>query len=73
VVLNVTATAPSSFGVLTVYPDDPRPLASNLNWVAGQTVPNLVIVPVVNGHVKFFNNSPGTVHLIADLAGFFTH
>jgi hypothetical protein len=31
-----------------------------------------VIVPVVNGTVKFFNNSPGTVHLVADLAGYFT-
>ena len=72
VVLNVTVTAPTSSGVLTVYPDDPRPSASNLNWVAGQTVPNLVVVPVVNGTVKFFNNSPGTVHVVADLAGFFT-
>jgi len=72
VVLNVTVTQPSSPGVLTVYPDDPRPLASNLNWVAGQTVPNLVIVPAVNGTVKIFNNSPGTVHVVADLAGFFT-
>jgi len=31
-----------------------------------------VIVPVVNGTVKIFNNSPGTVHVVADLAGFFT-
>jgi hypothetical protein len=35
-------------------------------------VPNLVIVPVVNGTVKIFNNSPDTVHVVADLAGFFT-
>jgi hypothetical protein len=73
VVLNVTVTQPSDSGVLTVYPADPRPLASDLNWVPGLTVPNLVIVPVVNGTVKFFNNSPGTVHLVADLAGYFTH
>ena len=73
VVLNVTVTEPSDPGVLTVYPDDPRPLASNLNWSNGQTVPNLVIVPVVNGTVKIFNNSPGTVHVVADLNGYFTH
>ena len=72
VVLNVTVTEPSDPGVLTVYPADPRPLASNLNWRNGDTVPNLVIVPVVNGTVKIFNNSPGTVHVVADLAGFFT-
>ncbi len=71
-VLNVTVTEPSDPGVLTVYPADPRPLASDLNWVNGETVPNLVIVPVVNGTVKFFNNSPGTVHVVADLAGYFT-
>jgi hypothetical protein len=32
-------------------------------------VPNLVVPVVVNGTVKFFNNPPGTVHLVADLAG----
>lgn len=74
VVLNVTVTQPSSFGFLTVYPDSQgQPLASNLNWVAGQTVANLVIVPVVNGNVDFYNGSTGTVHVIADLAGYFTH
>jgi hypothetical protein len=74
VVLNVTVTEPSSFGFLTVYPDGQgRPFASNLNWSAGQTVPNLVIVPVVNGKVDFYNGSTGTVHLVADLAGYFTH
>jgi hypothetical protein len=72
VVLNVTVTEPSSFGFLTVYPDGQgRPFASNLNWAAGQTVPNLVIVPVVNGKVDFYNGSTGTVHVIADLAGYF--
>jgi hypothetical protein len=42
-VLNVTATEPSSPGYLTVFPDDACdvPLASNLNFVPGETVPNL--------------------------------
>lgn len=40
-----TVTEPSSFGFLTVYPDGQgRPFASNLDWVAGQTVANLVVV-----------------------------
>src|SRR5713226_9420525 len=47
VVLNVTATDISQAGFLTVYPQGGSvPLASNLNFNAGQTVPNLVTVGV---------------------------
>src|SRR5438309_2250549 len=47
VVLNVTVTQPRSAGVITVYADGTsRPMASNLNFLAGQTVPNLVVAPV---------------------------
>ncbi|MGY0233207.1 right-handed parallel beta-helix repeat-containing protein [Longispora urticae] len=73
VTLNVTATEPAGHGFLTVYPDGrPRPNASNLNWTPGLTVPNLVVVPVVNGRVAFRNTSPGTVHVVADLVGYHT-
>jgi hypothetical protein len=56
VVLNVTAIhagGPESY--LTVYPAGrERPLASNLNFVAGQTAANLVTVPVSSdGKVSF--------------------
>jgi subtilase family serine protease len=73
VVLNVTATAPSDSGYLTLYPDgQPRPASSNLNFVAGQTIPNLVTVPVgSDGAVDIFNRF-GTVHVVADLFGYFT-
>lgn len=73
VVLNVTITQPSAMGFLTVYPDgQARPTASNLNFVAGQTVPNLVVVPVgADGDVNFYNGSPGATHLIADVAGYY--
>jgi Iron/zinc purple acid phosphatase-like protein C/Fibronectin type III domain len=73
VVLNVTVTQPSRGGHITVFPDGTTmPTASNLNFVAGQTVPNLVVVKVgSNGQVVFHNGSAGSVHLIADLAGFF--
>jgi len=72
VVLNVTVDAPTAAGYLTVYPDgDARPLASNLNWAAGQTIANLVTVPVANGTIDLYNASPGTTHLIADLAGYY--
>jgi hypothetical protein len=50
VVLNVTVTAPTRAGYLTVYGDGAaRPTVSNLNFVAAQTVPNLVIAPVGAG------------------------
>jgi len=72
VVLNVTVTAPTAPGYLTVYPaGTTMPSASNLNFIPGQTVPNLVTVPVVNGSIAFHNGSPGTVHVVADLAGFY--
>ncbi|MEV4119485.1 hypothetical protein [Micromonospora sp. NPDC049645] len=71
-ILNVTVTGPTTAGVLTVYPDgSPVPLASNLNFVARQTIPNLVVVPVVAGKVVVRNASSGTTHVVADLAGYF--
>ncbi|MGW7441583.1 hypothetical protein [Streptomyces sp. NPDC054849] len=72
VVLNVTVTNPSQAGHLVVHPHGTgRPNVSNLNYTAGQTVSNLVVVPVVDGRVTFFNNS-GAVDVIADLNGYFT-
>ena len=47
VALNVTYTGASNIGFLTAYPaGDTRPLASNLNLVAGGTHANFVAVPV---------------------------
>ncbi|MEU8761417.1 protease pro-enzyme activation domain-containing protein [Streptomyces sp. NPDC048659] len=72
VVLNVTVTAPTAGGFLTVWPDGtPLPNASNINWTAGQTVANLVTVPVVNGKIDFRPNT-GTAHVIADLFGYYS-
>ncbi|MFE6835319.1 hypothetical protein ACFVFI_10860, partial [Streptomyces sp. NPDC057705] len=72
VVLNVTVTNPTEAGHLIVHPHGvARPNVSNLNYTAGQTVANLVVVPVVDGRVTFFNNS-GSVDVIADLNGYFT-
>lgn len=72
VVLNVTAVNPTADSYVSVYPDGgPRPTVSNLNFTAGQTFPNLVIVPVgSNGQVDFYNNT-GSVDLLADLAGYY--
>ena len=73
VVLNVTVTDPSGpDSFLTLFPSGTaRPLASNLNFVAGETVPNLVVVRVQNGKVSVFNNL-GATHVVADVQGWFT-
>ncbi len=73
VVMNLTATAPSASGFVTAYPSgSARPTASNLNFSARQTIPNLVAVKVGDGgKVSITNSSPGTVHLIADVAGYY--
>ena len=72
VIMNVTVTSPARNGNLTVYPGSgSAPAVSNLNFSAGQTVPNLVTVQVADGEVSFRNNSGGTVQVIADLEGFY--
>lgn len=72
VVLNVTVTEPTAGGFLTAWPaGEARPLASNLNFSPGQTVPNLVVVKVgVGGVVNLFNSSAST-HMVADVAGWY--
>ena len=73
VVLNVTVTQPTASGVVTVYPDGSvRPATSNLNFVRGQTVPNLVISRVGgNGVVDLQVATAGRAHLIADISGYY--
>jgi hypothetical protein len=73
VILNVTAVSPIASGYVTVYPTGVRPLASNLDFARGQTVPNLVIVKVgPDGKVVLFNGSGGSTQLLADVAGYFS-
>ena len=73
VVLNVTATEAEAAGFVTVWPTgQERPNASNLNLErVGQTIPNLVVVPVgAGGRVSLYAQS--AVHLLADVAGWFS-
>ena len=73
VVVNTTVAEPSANSFLTVFPSDvsrPDP-ASNLNFVTGQTVANLVMVKVpANGIVNVYNCC-GQVHAIFDVVGYF--
>jgi hypothetical protein len=72
VVLNVTAVNAVDGGFITVYPRGTTlPNASNLNFVAGQNIPNAVITRVgPDGDVCFFTS--GATHLIVDVAGWLT-
>lgn len=72
-VLNVTVVAPGSNGFLSVYPDSATvPGTSNLNFQAGENVPNLVTVQVAaNGKVDFYNGGSQPTDVLADLEGYY--
>lgn len=69
-VLNLTATGATDAGYVTVWPCDPqRPLASSLNYVAGRTVANSVIVKLDgNGDVCMYTLR--ATELIVDVNGY---
>ena len=71
--LNLTATAPTGAGYVTVWADGTaKPTASNLNFGPGQTVANLVTAPVgADGRVDLVFSGTGNVQLIADVSGYF--
>jgi hypothetical protein len=78
VVLNVTATGGTQDSYMTVWPaDQPRPVASNLNFPVGRSVPNRVIVPLSTagasgaGHIKIYNPY-GFADVVVDVNGWFT-
>ena len=72
VALNVTVTEPTSASFVTVWPAGiTMPVASNLNFVPGQTVPNIVVSGVSeSGSVELYNHG-GTSHLVVDVTGWF--
>lgn len=69
--LNVTAVKPDGPGYITVWPCSvPRPVASNLNYIGGDIVPNGVIAPIGSGgRVCFYSYSK--TDLVVDISGFF--
>lgn len=75
VALNITATQATAPGFVQAYPtggSTAQGSSSNLNITsAGQTIANLVIVPVGSGGKVTLYSSSGT-HLLADVAGYFT-
>lgn len=87
VLLNVTAVDPPGHGYLSVFPRPPVgpgrdifndqntfhavPSSSNLNVRPGETVPNMVLARVgAGGRIRLLN-STGSMHVVADVAGWF--
>ena len=77
VALNLTVVNTSADGYLTVWPAGAnRPVASSVNWTAGQVVANRVIVKlgsgVLNGGKISIYNAVGSTNVVADVVGYFT-
>jgi hypothetical protein len=76
VVLTVTVVDPSSTGFLSIRPYDvdtfgTTPTISNINYVAGQVIPNTVTITVpAHGLVEVYS-SAGAPFVIFDVAGWF--
>lgn len=71
VAMNLTIVNPTGAGYATVWPcGSVRPVASNINYVAGQTRANSVIAPVADdGTVCVYVHQNS--HVIVDVAGWF--
>lgn len=71
--LNATVTAPTAVGWFALAPAGKAvPEASNINFVAGQTVANLTTTRVgTNGSLTVATGSSGSTHALADVAGYF--
>ncbi len=74
---NVTVTAPTALGFLTLYPgDSPVPAVATLNFSGGQTRTNNAVVQLATDGggsyaLSAFVSGSGTVEVIVDVAGYF--
>ncbi|PZG01360.1 hypothetical protein [Micromonospora deserti] len=71
---NVTAVAPTTGTVITVWPAEAglaKPTASNLNPAAGQTVSNAVLAGIGPTDLFHVHNLAGSTHLVVDVVGTF--
>ncbi|MGH9133844.1 MAG: HYR domain-containing protein, partial [Ilumatobacteraceae bacterium] len=70
VVVNVTVVDPSAPGFVTVFPcGTPLPVASSLNYSAGEVVPNELVAKVgAGGRICLYTYSE--THLLADVVGY---
>jgi hypothetical protein len=73
VVINLTGTNTTAPGFLTAWPTGgARQTTSNLNFVGGQSVPNLAVVPLgQNGQISIYNFA-GSTDVLADVVGYYS-
>ncbi|MDQ7911375.1 LamG-like jellyroll fold domain-containing protein [Phytohabitans sp. ZYX-F-186] len=73
VAMSLTVVSPSGGGHVRVWPDNtPRPATAALDFGSGVTIANYVITAVgANGYINLYNNA-STIHLLADITGYFT-
>ena len=72
--VNITVTEPTAAGYLTLYPFGvPLPLASTINYQAGQTRANNAIVPLgaTDAIAVYCAQPTGTTHFLIDVVGYF--
>src|SRR6202049_4432246 len=70
-IINVTAVAPTTLGLLEVYPYGlAQPTGSNVSYSAGINMPNLVEVPLgTGGQISVYNGSTGSTDMVIDVHG----
>jgi hypothetical protein len=73
--LTITAVQSTQVGNLVAYPAGGAvPLASALNFLAGQIIANTTVVPIAPGagdNFSIFNNSDGVTPVVVDVVGYF--
>ncbi len=72
-IVNLTTTDTGAGGYLSAYPPGASTTTSVSNWAKGQTVANLVVLPVTNGQIVLKNNSSASVDFVADLSGYYAN
>jgi hypothetical protein len=71
VIANLTGTNTTSWGFLSAWPaGSPQPASSNLNFLGGQTVPNLVMLKLGAGGQLSISNGLGSAHVLLDVMGY---
>jgi hypothetical protein len=71
VIANLTATNTTAWGFLSAWPTGaPQPESSNLNFLGGQTVPNLVMLKLGAGGQLSISNGRGSANVILDVMGY---
>jgi uncharacterized protein (DUF1501 family) len=73
VVVSVTASAPTAYGSVTVWPSGrTRPTVPSVAFAAGAATTNLAVVKVGSDGCLMVRNATGAVHVNIDVLGHFT-